>query len=145
MASVPDDYLAAGAAIIERLRQQVPELRDVLTMEDAAQVQESAVASPVAYVAYDGDTLGDGVVRGAPQVVTQRWLVVLAVRSARQQRAATHEAAGPLLSKIIAALAGFTPPPLRRPLRRTTTPRVNYRPGGLTLYPLAWAGELTTT
>lgn len=147
---LPADYLIAGPLIMQRLRDEVPALRQVLPLEDLSRLPESAVASPFAYVMYDGDEVleGEGRARqGASQLVRQRWLVVLAIRNAAQAataRIATDEAAGPLISKLIAALAGWTVEPFRAGLYRITAPRVSYGANSA-LYPLLFAGELTTT
>lgn len=139
----PTDYLAAGAQIIERLRTEVRALRGVLPAEDLAALSETTIG-PIAFVIYDGDEVFDGAGRaqqGASQRVRQRWLVVIAVRHAGQTRqAATHEAAGPLLSSVIGALAGWPCAPFSKPLIRVTAPRVNYGPN-FALYPLMFAGD----
>jgi len=146
--AAPSDYLMAGRAIIERLKTSVLELRQVLSLEEIAQLDENAIASPTAYVVYDGDEVleADGRARqGASQLVRQRWMVVLAVANARQARSgdAKHAEAGPLLSLLIAALAGWLTPPFRRPLFRVSAPRVQYGQN-VALYPLMFAGELNT-
>lgn len=141
---LPADYLAGGRAIVERLRAEVRELRGVLMAEDLAVLNEGTAVGPLAFVVYDGDEVleGDGRARqGASQRVRQRWMVVIAIRSAVQHRqAASHDEAGPLLAKTIQTLAGWSTAPYRQPLVRITAPRVNYGPN-FALYPLMFAGD----
>lgn len=147
---LPADYLAAEPLIVARLRDQVHELRQVLPLEDVTRLPESAVASPMAYVVYDGDEVveGEGRARqGASQLVRQRWLVVLGIRNAAQaarDRVPTHGTAGALIAKAIAALAGWQCAPFRAPLYRVNAPRVSYG-ANFALYPLMFAGELISS
>lgn len=144
---LPADYLVAGPLIMERLRNQITELRSVLPLAEVARLNANAIAGPLAYVMYDGDDVveGEGRARqGASQLVRQRWMVVLGIRSAAQREAASHEAAGPLISRVIAALAGWTCEPFRSPLYRVAAPRVDYG-ANFALYPLMFAGELMTS
>lgn len=141
---LPADYLAAGRALVERLRTDVPALRGVLLAEDLAVLNEGAAIGPLAFVMYDGDEVieGEGRARqGASQRVRQRWLVVVAIRNATQHRqGAAHEDAGPLLSQTIQSLAGWITAPYRAPLVRLTAPRVSYG-NNFALYPLMFAGD----
>ncbi|WP_290889381.1 hypothetical protein [Arenimonas sp.] len=142
--ALPADYLGAAPLIVERLRTAVPALRGVLLADDLAALAERTAVGPLAFVIYDGDEVleGDGRARqGASQMVRQRWAVIMAVRSAVQHRdGALHQIAGPLLTAVIAALAGWHTPPYRAPLYRITAPRVDYGPN-FALYPLLFAGD----
>ncbi len=142
------DWLAAGPAIAQRLREEVPELRLVAlidelsatTMDERVQGQTPAVA-----VAHDRDIYGQGSRTGMSQDGAQRWLVVLAVRNAAiggNNRALASEA-GPLIPKIRNALAGWSPLDGCRPLRVATGPRTGYSTA-FAYYPLAFELDFVT-
>jgi hypothetical protein len=144
----PRHYLMAGELIVARLRSQVRELRAVESIELIDQATEAKAVGPLGFVAYDGDEVVEGAGRarqGASQLVRQRWLVIVALRSAAQGRAAAqHEEAGPLLSATVDALAAWECAPFRAPMVRVSAPRVDYGKNW-TLYPLMFAGELMTS
>lgn len=145
------NYLALEPLIIARLQSQVTGLRAVLSADDLADLATGVQTTPAAYVLYDGDDVpatpamraGDG----ARQLITQRWLVVLAVRNARGG-ADAREDAGPLLSQCLTALAGHhlqpTPPAhIFRPLKRAQAPRPGYA-DGFGYFPLLFTTEVMT-
>lgn len=144
------DYLAPWDLIMERLRDQVPELQAVLSAPDLAAIREDQQRTPNAQVMYDGDDVasGDGASagRGAAQVVYQRYLVYLCVRNVRDpgRLAGAFGEAGPLVSKIIKALAGWQPSSDFRPLRRTSAGKPLYSPGYV-YFPVGFSTQLITT
>jgi hypothetical protein len=124
------DYLAAEGLIVERLRAQVPGVspRNVLTAADLAGVQARAQHTPALHVIYDGDEPAGPAGQdefGATQMAQQRWLVVVAVRSAADTvgGVGARQAAGPLLVDAINALAGHRLGPDHGPLVRASAPR----------------------
>lgn len=139
MAGMLSDHLAAGPLFIARIRETVSDLADVLPARDLAGLTESTLRSPTVFVIYDGDVLADSAGRGQAQMVRQRWLVVLALRHARQGDggAALGAEAGPLLTALLAALSGWTPSTDHRPLVRVAAPRPGYSPA-FAYYPLAF-------
>lgn len=121
------DYLSAEPAIVERLKDQVPELRKVEGATELAAITERDfpnLQTPAAYVVYAGDRVGGGTSdsarQGRDQVVQQVWAVVLAVRNVREVTtgAAIRAQAGPLITAVLSALAGWEPIPELRALRR---------------------------
>lgn len=141
-----EDYLCAEQLIIERLRQQIPDLRAVLAAADLADLTEAQQTTPAVHVIYDGDRLGDSAGRGAGQMVYQRWLTVVTVRSARGQRsgAGAREVAGPIITEVIQSLAGWAPSDAHQPLVRVSAPRPHYSAGGYAYIPLAWETRIVT-
>lgn len=131
-----ENYLEIEPALIARVAAAVPGLRKVFGMAELATIRERAAQfAPCACVVYDGDTVpgGDGARagNGAAQVVLQRWVVWLIVRNVRDANdgAAARSDAGPLLSLLIQALAGWQPTPAFRPLRRNSAPRPLFEDG----------------
>ncbi|MBI2801240.1 MAG: hypothetical protein HYX63_13345 [Gammaproteobacteria bacterium] len=144
------NYLEAEPGLIARIESQVPGVRKVFGMAELASIRDRAVQfAPCACVVYDGDTIpgGDGARagNGAAQVVLQRWVVWLIVRNVRDgaDGAAARAEAGPLLSLLIAALAGWTLSASFRPLRRTTAPRPLFEQGAIH-FPVAFELPLIT-
>lgn len=145
------DYLAAEALIIARLTAQVPELRAVLGAAELDGLAEAQQQTPNAQVLYEGDALpgaeGSRAGNAAAQVVLQRWLVIVCVRNRRDAKAGAgaRQAAGPIVSKVIAALQGHQLSTDFRALRRITPPRS--APGysaGFAYFPLAFEAQLMT-
>lgn len=122
MSYLPANYLAIEPLLIARLEAElgaaVQAVGGVIEFEAALDDPESA--TPAAYVLYAGDAAlqnegGQGTVARA----TQLWQVALRVRPAIVSGRASMVVAGELMSKVIAALAGWRPPvngfqPLRR-------------------------------
>lgn len=140
------NYLAAEALLIERLHATVSGVRKIYSAAELAGVEEQAQTTPALHVVYSGDVLDDSAARGRGQVVAQEWLVVTAVRNARDQQGgvAAREDAGPLLTQVIEALSGWSPGPGFDPLRRINAPRPAYRPGGYAYFPLGFSTKVIT-
>ena len=141
------NYLAISPLIIARIRAEVPAIVDVLPAQDLATLTESTLRTPSAFVIYDGDNLGDTAGRGQAQGVKQRWLIVLAIRNARQNDGGAGLAAdaGPLISDLLTALQGWQPDSTDyRPLTRVAAPRPGYSPA-FAFYPLAFETQIITT
>lgn len=107
------NYLFAGSAIVERLKQTVPEFKAVLKAGNLANISRDAQRSPCAYVIYHGDVINTkpeahgGV--GKAQYVTQQWIVAVVVNLAdkRSLYADADELAGELITKTLRSLSGF--------------------------------------
>lgn len=148
MSSLAEDWLAAAEPIVTRLRAEVPALRMVETMTTLAADaidQRVKAQTPAAVVAYLGDRITPD--PRAPRLVVgaQRWVVVLAVRNARQggDNTALAGEAGPLLPLIRGALSGWQPLDDGRPLRPTS----GMGPGfgvAFAYYPLAFELDFVT-
>lgn len=139
------DHFAVGKAIVERLRSAMSELRQVRLAASMQEIADWQPSSPAVWVVWDGDQIMDSAGRGQAQIVRQRWIVALIVRSAAD--AATGggviEAAGPLLSKLIELLMGWLPasPVGARPLERIEAPRPGYG-AGYGYFPVAFVAAI---
>ena len=145
-----ENYLELEPLIVARVASEVPGLRKVFGMAELASIREKAAQfAPCACVVYDGDTVpsGDGARggQGQAQLVLQRWVVWLIVRNVRDGNAgaAARTDAGPLLSLLITALAGWSPTPTRRPLRRANAPRPLFE-DGVIHFPVLFEAPLIT-
>lgn len=130
------DYLAAEPLIVARLQAQVAGVpaAHVLTAADLAGVEARAQITPSLHVLYDGDEPAGEAGQsetGDTQIVQQRWLVVVAVRSARDTRGGSgaRALAGPLMVAVIQALAGWRPSADHGPMIRASAPRPLFDPG----------------
>jgi len=124
---------------VARVKDQVPELRQVYTVGQLAQVDEASQAVPAAHVIYDGERFGAGAGQGAAQKVVQDWLVVLAVDSAVDALTGSgaRASAGTLIGKLITALAGYQLSADFRPCKRVQAPKPAYN-GSFAYFPLAF-------
>lgn len=124
-----DDYLFLAPLIRERVAAQVPGL-PVEGVAELAQIVDSQDQRPqVAFVLWSGDRFPDTAMGGEATVLFQQWDVWLRVRNASPTNLDAHqETAGPLLSRVHKALAGWKPPGTwRAGMRRTVGPRPNYQ------------------
>jgi hypothetical protein len=139
------DYLAAEALIIQRLQSQVPGMK-ALSAADLADVAEAKQTTPAFHVLYHGDRLVDAQGRGQAQAVAQRWMIVITVRTARDQGkgGAARNTAGPHLDAALKALSGWEPDQSHGALRRVAAPRPVYSKGGFAYFPLAFETVVET-
>lgn len=144
------DYFAAEQPIKDRLAAQVPDLVKVMALEDLAEISDRRqIQTPAAFVLFDGDRTATGSSDGRVVNITQRWAVVLAVRSARSQQGGDGQRtkAGPLISQIWKALAGFEPVPGMSPMKRTDGQPPVYLDGGFAYFSLSFetSGKINAT
>lgn len=142
-----EDYLAAEQALIERLKAEVPGVT-IQSAPDLAGITEDRQITPAVIVLYAGDQVpgGDAVDQGDYHRIKQRWMTVVAVRSAKGQRSGegVRDAAGPLLSKVIQALGGWRPEKGFGRMVRESAPRPAFTRGGYGYFPLQWGIDLLT-
>lgn len=139
------DYLFLRPLIQARLQAEVAELAAagaVQGIEDLAQAMERSINAPSVYVLWEGDvfdTTEAGRARGGKsQALGQQWTTLLGVRNADQITLDGRNAvAGPLLSKIHKAIAGWAPDGAFRPFQRIQGRRPAYSPN-VGLYPLTF-------
>ncbi|MCW5657447.1 MAG: hypothetical protein KIT60_07070 [Burkholderiaceae bacterium] len=147
-AAAAADYLFIGPLIEQRLRAQIGENVPVEGVEHMAQARDAQdLRELVLYVMWGGDSFAGGEASrargGESQRVFQRWIVWLRVRNASvANKAARSTRAGPLLSAVHKALAGWTPEGAFRPLLRTQGPAPDYQAAS-GLYPLAFEINLS--
>ena len=151
MNSLITNYFAAEQAIVDRLKAEVPGIMKVYTPFDLQGVVESSQASPALHVVYSGDVVGGTnpgpqAGAGAAKVVDQRWLVVLAVRTAAAQLQDTSEIrtkAGVIVPAILGALQGWQPVQWMRPLARVSGPTAGYS-SSFAYFPFLFEGRIIT-
>ncbi len=103
------NYFAAESLILQRLQTLADDFRLITTGRSLKEIQEHPAPTPALYLIYDGQKSIIGA--GKQQAIDQQWLVVIAVRSARDRISGAHERleAGPLLIKICETLIGWQP------------------------------------
>lgn len=136
------DYLFLGPLIEEQLAAQVANVpvEGIETMSQARDDQD--LRARVLYVMWGGDrfdTSSTGTAsNGSSQKLMQRWIVWLKVRNTSvANKDARNAGAGPLLSAVHKALAGWRPEGSQRALLRTQGPAPDYQAAS-GLYPLSF-------
>jgi hypothetical protein len=140
------DYLFVAPLIAARLESQLPDT-PVDVCETTDQVLKADRRARVLMVLWAGDRVDAGdngrAREGASQLVHQRWLVVLALNNVAKGADARNLAAGPLLSRVHRALAGWAPEGAPRALRRASAPLQPTFTESKAVYPLGF--EITLT
>lgn len=144
------DYFEPEGAIVARIRAAMPQLVSVLTPFDISDMKEASQPSPAVHVVYTGDSVvpppAGAVGRGAQSVISQRWLVVLAVRNAKAQLGKTEEirkVAGPLIPPLLETLQGWAPVEWMRPLSRVGGPPPGFS-ATFAYFPFMFEGRFIT-
>ncbi len=137
------DWLSAGPAIVERLRERAPSFADVRTAVSIEAAVEQTPRTPAAWVIWRGDAIVDSPAI-APQF-EQQWLVLVGVRDLRDQAtgAGVVETAGPLIGEVLEALTGFAPVVPGGRLKRIATQEMPGAMSGTGFFPLAFSGRRT--
>lgn len=100
-----------GQAIVDRLKAQVPDLRQVLWVDDYDPTSPTAKQLPAAIVMLDALRVATRTdVYTQPANCDQDWMVAIAVRSARADADAESAQVGVLLPQVVAALHGWRSP-----------------------------------
>ncbi len=140
-----ENYFEAEDPIVNRLKEATG-IKHVFTPFDLEGMQESSQPSPSLHVIYAGDVLGDAPAAKDKQFVGQRWMVVLAVRSAKAQLKDTTElraTAGQTIPLLLKALQGWAPVASMRPLGRVAGPPPGYS-AAFAYFPFMFEGRITT-
>jgi hypothetical protein len=119
------DYLFLAPLLQARLLDQVADVPvDVCETPDQVLAQDKRPRALLVLWAGDRvDEAAGGQARGgASQLLHQRWLVCLGLNNAGKAADARNTAAGPVLSQVHKALAGWTPEGCARPMRRANAP-----------------------
>lgn len=143
---VTDDYLFCESRIIDHLRASIPDLVEVGSAAGLEAIQDGNVPVPSAWVFYLGDavsgsTASVGGQRAQQQTVTQLWAVLLAVYFAdgRGLGADINGTAGPLISRVLEAMRGWTPDEKTVPrVRRSAQQLPVQYDNGYGFYPLVY-------
>lgn len=102
------DALWAGPELVVRLADQVPTLRQVLLIDELDMAASTFKQFPAALVLLHRDRL-DGDPLRSKTLLTQDWIVALAVKSARQEANRNSAGIGPLIPQVVRALQGWAP------------------------------------
>lgn len=134
-------WLDFEQTLIDRLRAQLDPSITVLAARDLAGVKEAMQVTPAVQV-YGGEYQPvESSKPGRVAVVDRVWTVVVVVRNAADQKAATaaRSDAEPICDAVLAALLGYpATDPADRRLRLTGAPAPLWSPGGFGYYPLAF-------
>lgn len=140
------DYLFLAPLIAARLEDQVGDI-PIDVCETTDQVLKADARKRVLMVLWAGDRIDTSEAgrarEGASQLVHQRWLVMLGLSNVGKTPDARNVAAGPLLSKVHKALAGWTPEGAARAMRRASAPLQPTFTESKAVYPLGF--EITLT
>lgn len=133
------DYLFVGPLLVTRLCEQVPDI-PVDLCERPEQVLAADRRSRVLMVMWAGDRFDTAAGRmheSASQVVHQRWLIALGIQNVGKADARNVDA-GPLLSKVHYAIAGWRPEGCPRALLRANAPLAPTFTEARAIYPLGF-------
>ena len=137
------NYFNAEAAIIERLKELLPQVK-VLTPFSIGDMIESSQPSPAIHVIYGGDQVAGESNNGTKSVIDQRWMIVLAVRTPKAQLQHTADIrtmAGEIVPTLLKALQGWQPIPEMRKLVRVNGPPAGYS-SSFAYFPFLFEGQL---
>lgn len=135
-----DNWLAAEALIIERLKVKVPEAKLVHAMPEL-DIEHVAQKCPALIVIYQGDRIADDANNAQVIVAEQVWSVVVVVKNVKDiaQGSASRAEAGVLLTKAIKALSGWQPSPdFKAGMKRVNAGGAGYL-AGVSWFPLAFS------
>lgn len=135
------DYLFIGPLVVDRLADQVPDI-PVELCETSDDVLKADTRKRVLKVLWGGDLLGADAAGGSAQALRQAWLVMVALGVVPKVTNVRATAAGPVMSQVHKALAGWTPAGAQRPFKRAqarVAPRFTEKSA---VYPLAFEIQL---
>ena len=144
--SAADNFLALEPELMERLRAQLTGLTPavhVLSSADLAGVTEEKQLTPAVHLVYQGYRVTESREDGAAARIEQTWLVVVTTRNTRGLKAGdeARAQAGPLASKVIAALMGWRAASATKALHLVAGPGAGFS-AGFQYLPLAFKAEL---
>ncbi len=139
-----DDFLSAGPAIEQRIRDQVPGLRMVLSAADLEGVQESKQTTPAAHVLFADYTVAEEQAAGERARIRQTWIAVVVERNVRQsnQAAAQRATIGPRVLEVMRALMGWPPTAEHSALVPTDSPFQTAYSNGFIYVPVAFTTDV---
>lgn len=138
------DALWPGAAIVARLQQQVPALRQVFTIDELDPAAPGPKQWPAALVLLDQMRPTDANPQRPAALVQQDWLVALAVRAPGPGEGRNMAEAGPLIPPVVRALHGWAPSGQLRALAWRPGMRPHYGRNG-SYFPLVFSLQVVTT
>lgn len=145
-----DDYFGAEPLIVARLKEKLGTLvpdNHYFTPFSLGDMVEGSQPSPAVHVIYAGDVVtADNAGQRTKQFVGQRWLVILAVRSAKAQLTDTSDIrakAGVIVPALLDALQGWAPAEWMRPLGRVSGPAAGFS-SSFAYFPFMFEGRIST-
>lgn len=138
------DALWVGPAICDRLRAEVPALREVLTIDAVDPAATEPRQDPAAVVLLNAMRPTNANPMRGQTTVSQDWLVLLAVRSVRREPDRHSTLLGPLIGPVVKALQGWQPPGSLRGLAWVPGPRPDYGKD-ISYFPLMFTIQVVST
>jgi len=135
-------YFDAEAAIITRLKATVSEFKDVIGTAGIISDDPSTYC-PLAQVSHEGfSALNND--RGEKTLIKQRWQIAIVVASPDDKDGALSRAeAGPLIIKVIQALAGWKPGAGYSAMALEQSRGDLYTSAGIAIYPMTFTTNVT--
>lgn len=133
------NYLAVEDALIARLKAEVPEFADVRSEASLDGMKGAQLPTPCALVLWSGDSVISNENPSA-QMVQQTWMVCIVAKAAGDRTGEiTRDIAGPLLTKTILAVRGWSPDPATFDyFRWAESVQPELVPGGVLYVPLVF-------
>lgn len=127
-----NNFLALEPHLLELITHAVQGLHPavhVLSSADLADVKESAQKTPAVHLVYGGFRIAEDM--GASWRLQHKWYAVVVVRNVATARSgqAARQDAGPMVARVMDALAGAQVPGATRALTLATPPPASYRAG----------------
>lgn len=137
------NYFILDDLLMRRLKENVQGVANFFSAADMAQIKEFSQVAPLVAVIYDGYSTKD-TNPGTVQVI-QRWAVVVGVqvKDYTEPTMSARQAAGEIVTDVIRALQGYTPPEYPNVKRMTLAQSGGvYLDAGLLLVPLTFEANV---
>lgn len=135
------DYWFLAPLLKARLETEVSDA-PVDICETVDQIYAADRREAVLMLMYAGDTVLGNAAGGKSVKLKQRWMVLLALNNVARGLDARQMKAGPVLSRVHTALAGWTPLGCAHPFMRANAPLRPDHTQNKALYPLGFEIEL---
>ena len=127
-----NNFMALETPLVDLVRAAVAGMSPavhVLTAAELADVKQGAQKTPAVHVVYGGYRVAEDI--GTSWRLEHTWYAVVAVKNVATQRTgqAARQDAGPLVARVVGALAGATVPGATSTLSLTTPPPAGYSAG----------------
>lgn len=107
-----DNYFALEDDILEHIKAEIPEVKEIVTPFSVDDLFESIVGDVGIGIIYVGDRISDTSGDGKANAIYQQWLIALGVSDASAQQSETmsiRQLADPYIRKILGAMQGYQP------------------------------------
>ena len=107
-----DTYFALEDDILEHIKAEIPEVKEIVTPFSVDDLFESIVGDVGIGIIYVGDRISDTSGDGKANAIYQQWLIALGVSDASAQQSETmsiRQLADPHIRKILRAMQGYQP------------------------------------